>query len=71
MPAFTNAKTQIPDLFKEIIRNHNEQQAITDKGEHMSTDEWVKLGALKLEMKEYRRGAEKALHWNADKGNLA
>lgn len=71
MPAFTNAKTHVPALFQEIMRNHNEQQAILDKGETMSTEEWCRLRELKDEMKEYRRAAEKALHWNADKGNLA
>lgn len=71
MPAFTNAKQQIPDLFKEIMRNHAEQAAIREKGFGMSQIDWRQLKILRCEMAEYRRGAERMLHHNVDKGNTA
>lgn len=70
MPYYTNATQSIPPLFKEIMRNHSERQALPSDG-GMTRSQWHRLGALVREMKEFRRGAEKALCWNKDKGNTA
>lgn len=68
MPAYTNAKQTIPDLFQEIIRNH-------DQREYLRAPKIITLGearayrVLQDEMERFRVGAEKVLCWNTDKGN--
>jgi hypothetical protein len=73
--ASPNPKPHVPDLFKEIIRNDNERQAIHDSIMHIGLAEgqaaWRRLKELHAEKKEYRSGAEKALKWNKDKGTPA
>lgn len=63
----------VPELFKQIVRNHNEQGDAIDRMRNADTIveaqlAWRCLKVLNKEMKEYRRGAEKALKWNKDKG---
>lgn len=61
-----------PELFKEIIRNDNERDAILTKDHQDVTQaDWKRLKELQVERREFRRGAEKALSWNKDKGSGA
>jgi hypothetical protein len=72
MPAYTNAKTHVPALFKEIMRNHRRREELNAGPPGSITREgWIEQGGLLREMREFRRGAEKALCWNADKGNTS
>lgn len=58
-------KPNVPPLFKEIIRNHNERYALR---QHRVIP-FETLVRLRRESRDYRRAAEKALAWNVDKGN--
>jgi hypothetical protein len=69
MPAYTNATQTVPKVFKEIIKNDAEREAIHAKGDTMTQDDWRRLGALSTDKKALRRGAEEVLKWNRDKGN--
>jgi hypothetical protein len=72
MPAYTNAKQNIPPLFKEITRNHAETAALRNADAVVVPLAAVSnLKRLRDEMSEYRRGAERALRWNTNKGNTA
>lgn len=57
----------VSELFKEIIRNDNERDALRKQ----SVVPFDKGSALVREKREYRRAAEKALAWNTNKGNTA
>lgn len=65
--AFTNAKQSIPPLFAEIMRNHAEREALRAPS-LITFGEARRYRVLQAEMDEFRRGAEKALMWNTDKG---
>lgn len=69
--AYSNAKPNVPALFKEIMRNDEERAAIRAKLSEMTQAEWARLKELGRERQDYRRAAERALHHNVDKGNLA
>lgn len=61
----------IPAQFIEIMRNHDETSAILRGSLSMRVVTFataVKLRALRDEMREYRRNAERLLRWNTDKG---
>jgi hypothetical protein len=66
VPAFTNAKPNVPELFKEIMRVDAQLEAELVKS--AIPFEAYKLVARKREL---MAAAEKALHWNVDKGNTA
>lgn len=70
MAAYTNAKQCIPGLFMEIMRNQAERQALAAPP-LITMGEVRQHATLMREMAEYRRGAERALRWNIDKGNTA
>jgi hypothetical protein len=72
--AFTlqkGAQPHWPELFRQIIRNDADQARIFELGSSMTRIDWCQLKILRAERAEYRRGAEKALKWNQDKGNTA
>jgi hypothetical protein len=74
MPAYTNACQRIPALFEEIMRNHRDVaclKAVVTKSSIVPWHAVLSLKRLRAEMREFRRGAEKALRWNVDKGNTA
>lgn len=71
MPAFTNAKQSIPPLFVAIMENDNARDAIKAMGASMTHSDWIDLGRLTREKRDFRSAAEKALSWNVDKGRLA
>lgn len=65
-------RSKIPSVFRDIIKNHNEQAQIFARGATMSQSDWRRLGELKRDFKQsLRPGAEKMLHWNNDKGNVS
>lgn len=73
MPAYTNAKQTIPEVFKLIMVNHAAQEPLLSKClnrslDALTMDEWIELGRLRREMIGYRADAERALKWNTDKG---
>jgi hypothetical protein len=63
MPAYTNATQTIPELFKEIMR-------IDDQIEQKLIQSAIPFDTHKLiaRKRELMSAAEKALHWNVDKG---
>lgn len=74
MPAYTNAKQTIPHVFKCVVENDREREALRDSfvayGPN-SPAQWLRLKELIADRKNLRIGAEKALRWNTDKGNTA
>lgn len=66
MPAFSNARQHIPDVFKRIIVNHNELDAL--KAEPVI--DFKRARTLLAIKRDYRREAEVMLRWNTDKGNV-
>ena len=87
MPAFTNAKQNIPELFKEIMRLHDEIDQVREEMfaatcdyvvavQHNQVREYKRLKEERLKpllerLAVLRRAAEKVLCWNVDKGNTA
>lgn len=65
MPAYTNAKQRIPDLFRKIMVNHAELAAA--KAEKVI--DWTRARTLVILKRSYRAEAEVALRWNTNKGN--
>lgn len=61
----SNKKQSIPPLFKEIIRNDNERADLRAQ----AVIPFETACRLRRERRDYRREAEKVLHWNVDKGN--
>lgn len=69
MPAYTNARPCVPELFKEILRNDAVLQSMVCGVPEISAEfreEWKTRRERKLEL---IRHAEKTLRWNTDKGN--
>jgi len=66
MAVFSNGKQNIPLLFEEIMRVDEELTA-------MLSGPAIPFDAHKLiaRKRELMSAAEKALHWNTDKGNTA
>ena len=63
------AKTTIPKVFQEIIKNDNRCAEILALGSEMTKIDWRELAVLKEDKKKnLRPGAEQALKWNVDKG---
>lgn len=72
MAAYTNATQNIPALFEEIMTVNREQEEIRTKdGVVLTVTNWCRMKELRHRMSDLRRAAEKALHWNVDKGNTA
>lgn len=72
MPAYTNARPNVPKIFQEIMKNDTQRGDILAKGADMTTADWKRLKELAKDKKDnLRPGAEKALRWNTDKGNTA
>lgn len=67
MPAYTNAKQVIPELFKQIVRNDNQLREIRA----LPVIPLIEAASLVHERREYRRAAEQMLKWNTDKGDKA
>jgi hypothetical protein len=65
MPAYTNATQNIPEQFKEIMRNDRELSALKEK----ELIAFERAAMLIKERREYTRNAERILRWNTDKGN--
>jgi hypothetical protein len=68
---FSNAKTRIPKLFQAIIENDEQRTYLRSLGPDITKAEWRELKRLNVEKRDFRKAAEKMLHWNADKGALA
>jgi hypothetical protein len=68
---FSNARQSIPKLFHAIMENDDHRAFLRSLGPAITKGEWRELKRLNREKKDFRRAAEKALHWNADKGALA
>lgn len=72
MPAYTNARQTIPEVFTQVMRNDQRRERLRDlavNGE-MTQGDWRELGELTRDRKNLRGSAEKALRWNTDKGAL-
>lgn len=65
MPAYTNAKQRIPDLFRKIMVNHAELAAL--KAEQVI--DFARGKTLVILRRVYRAEAEVALRWNTNRGN--
>ena len=68
--AWSNAKPNVPPLFREIVKNDARRAEI----KAMPVVPWERAqehAALVREKRDFRQAAEKALRWNADKGNMA
>lgn len=68
---FSNAKTRIPKLFQAIMENDEQRMYLRSLGPTITQAGWRELGHLTREKADFRKAAEKMLHWNADKGALA
>jgi len=71
MSMFSNAKTRVPKLFQAIIENDEQRMYLRSVGASITQPEWCEMKRLYREKADFRKAAEKMLHWNADKGALA
>lgn len=64
---YSNGRQNIPNLFKEIMAN----DAARDTLRAQPVIDFAEGKRLVREKRDFRRAAEKMLHWNVDKGNAA